>query len=144
MKEENTENEIQELNKKADEGLAKIAITKEADRALSDLLGRVNDGFEAGKATKQEVASYIINSFFNACTDTNIHTLRTLFFNPILLMEATLKKAKETGMVPDSMRQLLYEQFMASNGIQPTAKKTKKTLKDNAIIDSIYSKGAAA
>ncbi len=138
--EENTEDEILDQNKKRDDGLAKIAISKEADRALQDILDRVNDDFEAGKAIKQEITSKIIMDFHNDCTDADIHAIRLQFFNPIMLMETNLKKAKETGKVPDSLRQLLYEQFMTSNKLQPTAKRSKKSLKDNAIIDSIENK----
>lgn len=126
--------EMNELSsKKTDDGLAKIAINKDADRALSDVIGRVNDGFDAGRATKQEVASHIILSFSKDCTESDIHGIRALFFNPILLMEATLKKAKETGVLPGSLRELLFEQFTAS---QSVAKKSKKSLSHNIIKDN--------
>lgn len=127
--------------KKAEDSLAKIAINKEADRALTEIISRVNDGFEAGRATKQEVASHIILSFAKECTESDIHGIRALFFNPISLMEATLKKAKETGVLPDSLRELLFEQFTAG---QPGAKKARKSLNQNIIKDNVLDEREAA
>lgn len=129
------------FSKKTEDSLAKIAISKDADRALSEVLGRVNDGFEAGRATKQEVASHIISNFSKGCTEAEIHAIRALFFNPILLMEATLKKAKETGVLPDSLRDLLFEQFSAG---LPAARKSKKGLNQNLIKDKVSEEGEAA
>lgn len=127
--------------KKTEDNLAKIAVNKEADRALGEILGRVNDSFDAGRATKQEVASHIILSFAKDCTESDIHGIRALFFNPISLMEATLKKAKETGVLPDSLRDLLFEQFTAG---QSTAKKVKKNLNQNIIKDNVLDEREAA
>jgi hypothetical protein len=128
-------------SRKTEDYLAKIAINKDADRALSEVIGRVNDGFEAGRATKQEVASHIILNFAKDCTESEIHAIRAMFFNPILLMEATLKKAKETGVLPDSLRDLLFEQF--SSGL-PATKKSKKNLNNNIIKDNVISDKEAA
>lgn len=130
----------EQASKKSDEALAKIAISKDADRAITEITARVNDDFDAGRATKQEVATHIILQFTKSCTEADIHGIRALFFNPILLMEATLKKAKETGVMPDSLRELLFEQFAAN---QPAAKKNKKTLKDNLIKDKVMDKEVA-
>ena len=139
----NTEDKIQETKQKIEENLAKIAISKESDRALVEILNRIGEGFDAGKATKQDVASHIILHFASNCTDKEIHAMRALFFNPILLMEATLKKAKETGVLPESLRDLLYQQFMQSEP-QPNAKRTKKLLNADIIKDNVSeNKGSA-
>jgi len=138
MSESDLKSEIKEEN------LSKIAITKEADRAASELVARVNDGFEAGKASKQEVTSYAILRFCKACTENDIHAIRELFFNPIALMEATLRKAKETGVIPDSMRELLFQQFVSNSGSAPIAKRSKKNLKSDALNESIEVKEGAA
>lgn len=137
------EKELHDVKQKSEENLSKIAISKEADRGLVEILNRIVDGFDAGRATKQDVASHIIMRFVASCTDKEIHGMRALFFNPILLMEATLKRAKETGILPDALRSLFYEQFMASEP-QPNAKKNKKPLNDNIIKDNVSEdKGAA-
>ena len=134
LEEEGEQNRDQ---KKPDDGLAKIAISKDADRAVSEILSRVSDGFDAGRPTKHEVTSQIILRFFNACTDADVQALRVQFFNPILVMEAMIRKAKETGAVPNSMRDFLYDQYMASSARQPAVKKIKKSLPANVINDNI-------
>ena len=136
------EQEKQEQRKNEDQ-LAKIAISKEADKAVGEILNRVSDGFDAGRPTKHEVTSQIILRFFKEFTDADVHALRVQFFNPILVMEAMVRKAKESGVVPDSMREFLYEQFMASSAVQPAAKKAKKQLKDSVIIDNTKDIGEA-
>lgn len=123
--------------KKSDENLAKIAITKDADRALAEILSKVNTGFDAGRATKQEIASHIILQYAKDCTDQEVHGLRAQFFNPILLMEATLRRAKETGEIPAQLKTLLFEQFAANQILQPIAKRGKKNLKSDIIKDNV-------
>jgi hypothetical protein len=127
-----------------EENIAKIAITKEADRAIVDLVARVNDGFDAGKASKQEVTSHAILNFCKTCTESEIYAIRELFFNPIALMEATLRRAKETGEIPDSLREILFQQFVSTSGNGHSAKKSKKSLKSDALNESISSKDGAA
>ena len=141
-KREDGKEEIRVENK--DENIAKIAITKEADRAIGELVARVNDGFEAGKASKQDVTSFAILRFCKACTESDIYAIRELFFNPIVLMEATLRKAKETGEIPESLREILFQQFISTSGSGHIAKKTKKNLKSDVTIDNLSSKDGAA
>lgn len=130
--EENKEKK-NEVIKKSDD-LAKIAISREADSALVEIIEKINDGFDGGKATKQEVTSFIVLDFFKELTDSHIHKLRFSFFDPITMMEVTLKKAKETGILPESVRELFLKQFADS---AHTVRKPKKNLKSNVIIDNI-------
>ena len=124
-----------ETNK--DDNLAKIAISKDADRAISDLVLRVNDGFDAGKASKQDVTSYAILRFCKTCLESDLYAIREMFFNPIALMEATLRKAKETGEIPQSLREVLFQQFVSTSGTERSAKKPKKSLKTDVTNENI-------
>ena len=49
-----------------------------------------------------------------------------MFFNPIALMEANLRRAKETGEIPQSLREVLFQQFVSTSGNERSAKKLKK------------------
>ncbi len=122
-----------EVIKKSDD-LAKIAISREADAALVEIIEKINDGFDGGKATKQDVTSFIVLDFFKELSDSHIHKLRVSFFDPINMMEATLKKAKETGILPESVKELFLKQFADS---AHTVRKPKKNLKSDVIIDNI-------
>lgn len=133
-----TENNTKEEKKtpRNQEDLAKIAISKEADQALMEILNRVESDFDAGKATKQDVASRMILGFAANCTERDIHAMRMEFFNPILVLEATLRKAKETGVLPEGFRDLLFQQSFA-NDSQPAAKRAKKSLNPDIIKDNV-------
>lgn len=130
--EENKEKKNEGIKKSDD--LAKIAISREADSALVEIIERINDGFDGGRATKQDVTSVIVLDFFKELTDSHIHKLRVSFFDPITMMEATLKKAKETGILPESVKELFLKQFADS---AHTVRKPKKNLKSDVIIDNI-------
>ena len=117
--------------KKSDE-MAKIAISREADLGLVDIISKINDGFEGGKATKQEVTSYIVLEFHKRLNESELLKIRQLFFDPFVMMEATLKKAKETGILPESVRDVLYQEFVNHS---QSSKKQKKSLKLEGIID---------
>ena len=123
--------------------LAKIAISKEADRALVELINRIEDGFDAGRSTKQDIASQIILRFTANYTDQDIHAMRALSFDPILALEAKLRKAKETGIVPDSIRNLMLDELMADKPIA-NAKRTKKNLNHDNIKDIVHPDKEAA
>lgn len=127
---------ISNITLKNEDQWAKIAITKEADRALFDLLNRIQDGFNAGKATKQEVASLIVLKFFKDHNDNDIQEIRARFFDPILMMEAELRKAKETGLLSDSIKEFFQSQFLNHFSAQAQSKKSKKSLNQNIIKDN--------
>ncbi len=141
---ENLNEEIAQVNPKSEDLWSKIAITKESDRALIELLMRIHDGFNAGRATKQELASFIIMRFFNSYSDSDIHEIRSQFFDPILMMEAELRKAKETGILSDAVKEFFQNQFMGSSVTQPNAKKTKKNLNTDIIKDNVLSQKESA
>lgn len=137
---EENRNKKNEIVKKSDD-LAKIAVSREADVALVEIIEKINDGFDGGKATKQDVTSFIVLDFFKELSDSDIHRLRVLFFDPITMMESTLKKAKETGILPESVKELFYKQFSDS---AHTVRKQKKNLKQDVIIDNIINEQEVA
>ena len=128
---------------KKEDDLAKIAISREADRALVELMSRIGDGFDAGRSTKQDIASQIILRFTANYTELDVHAMRVRIFDPILALEAKLKKAKETGIVPDSIRNLMLDEFMAAQPA-PNTKGSKRTLNQNNIKDIVSTNKEAA
>ncbi len=131
MKEENNE-----VKTKNEEMMSKIAITKEADRALIEMYNRISEGFDSGRVTKQDVASQMILRFALACKESDIQDLRKKFFDPILAIEAKLRKAKETGFLSEALKEILYDEFMTQHP-QSSAKRSKKTLPADIITDKV-------
>ncbi|MBV2169289.1 MAG: hypothetical protein KUL82_11345, partial [Bdellovibrio sp.] len=98
-----------------EEVVAKITVTKEAEEAVSQIVIKVNEGFEAGRVNRQDVASWIISRFIESFSDVEIQQLRSAFFNEIALLEAILKKAKQSGNIPAELKAALIGQMnMAS------------------------------
>lgn len=126
--------------KKSDENMAKIAVTKDADRMLVDLVHKLNDGFTAGRATKQDLATLLICLYARDFSEADLHELRAHFFDPIQLWETQLRKAKETGELPKEVREMLYQQFLGQGS---NAKRPKKSLNADIIKDNVVSKEAA-
>ncbi len=94
-----------------EELVAKITVTKEAEEAVSQVVSKVNDGFDAGRVNRQDVASWILTRFIESFSDVEIQQIRGTFFNEIALLEAILKKAKQNGSVPTELKAALMGQM---------------------------------
>lgn len=116
------------VNKKVAEtesdGSVKITITKEAAAYLKELMSRVNDGFEAGQVHRQDIASWIISKFAKNSTDQDIHEIQISHYNDSAMLDSLYRRMKETGEVPEFLRDVLRKQFSGGD----STKKAKKSL----------------
>jgi len=124
-----------------EELIAKITVTKEAEAAVSQIVTRVNEGFEAGRVNRQDVASWIINRFIETFSDAEVQQIRATFFNEIALLEAILKKAKQSGSVPTELKAALIGQV---NTTSNSVKKAKRSLTKESINDGLQKDEEAA
>jgi hypothetical protein len=124
-----------------EEVVAKITVTKEAEEAVSLIVSKVNDGFEAGRVNRQDVASWILRRFVESVSDADVQHIRTAFFDEIALLEAILKKAKQSGSVPDELKVALMGQMNVASG---PAKKSKRSLTRESINDGLKGNEEAA
>lgn len=125
----------------SEETIAKITITKQAEEAVSQIVGRVNDGFEAGRVNRQDVASWILTRFVETFSDTDIQQIRAAFYNEIALLEAILKRAKQSGSIPSELKSALMGQVSAPS-LGP--KKPKRGLTKEFINDELKKDEEAA
>lgn len=109
--EENTKNTISY----AEEALAKIAITKEADRHIIELLNRVNTEFEAGRVSKQDLLSWIVLKFAKDISDADIENIRVDHFDEMAFFHFLYKRAKKTGVVPLEFKKALLSTKIVDN-----------------------------
>ena len=114
--------------------LAKIAITKEADSALIEIMAKVSEGFDGARVIKQDVASHIILEFLKSYDDADIFNIRRHFFDTKAMLRAVLKKAEETGYMPSDVEELFRKKFESSAS---SIKKPKKNLKSDVINDNL-------
>jgi hypothetical protein len=110
---------------------ARIVISSDADTAVLEMTEAVNDGFEAGRATRFDVASFMILWCKTHSNDDVIHEMRRQLADSFSMLDAIHKKAKSSGDLPQELKQAL-EQYFFGSGTQ-SQKKNKKSLKQESI-----------
>ena len=106
-KEEKTE----ENKGNGNEKLERITVSKEAQNTLGTITDRINDGFNAGKVNKTQMANWILKCFLNDLNEAQIKEIRAEHFDEVAMLENILKQAKESGKVPTDFKSLLQKQF---------------------------------
>lgn len=106
-----------------EENFIKITITKESESAAMEIVDKVNSGFKAGKVNRQDVVSWIIMHFKGQFGLEEIKAIRSSFANEITLLESIFKKAKETGVMPNQLKEALRDYL-----VNDTSQKRKKTI----------------
>jgi len=129
-----TENNNALGNEEKVEEVIKITITKEAEKALSEVVKRVNDSFEVGKINRQTVASWLLNKACVELSDAYIKAIRYDNFDPAAALAVLYKKVQVTGVVPKELKELLLSQV----GLEaPTKKPVKSKLTKEYINDEL-------
>lgn len=105
-----------------EENFIKITITKDSENAAMEIVDKVNSGFEAGKVNRQDVVSWIIMHFKGQFGLEDVKAIRSSFANEITLLESIFKKAKETGVMPNQLKEVLRDYL-----VNDTSQKRKKT-----------------
>lgn len=118
--------------KKEIENIVKITITKKSAEVLAELMDRVNHGFWAGKITRQDIASYILENSAQSFSEKQIASVRSLHYDENHMLEAAYRTMRETGEVPEFLREALKKQFQ---GNDESSKKSKKSLNKEYISD---------
>lgn len=122
-----------EINENNDVKFVRAMISKEADSIVNEITNAVNTGFEAGRATKLDVTSFIIHWFKDHYNDELLQMIRVQVANDLTMLDSLVKKAKSSGSLPPELKEVLAQYFFG-NGLN-SAKKGKKILKSEGIID---------
>lgn len=129
MKEEKKETKTE--NKIENDNSVKITVTKLVADSLWELVEKVNAGFDVGKVHRQDVASWIISHFLKSYTEVEVGLIRQSQYTDTLMMESVYRRMRETGEIPDFLRDALRKQFQGSGD----APKKKKSLTKEYIND---------
>ena len=133
----NTEEKIKD-GKTKDEVTKKegrIVVSTEAELVVGEMTDRVNDGFDAGRANRYDVASFMILWFKNNAPDDAILEIRRRSANAFSMLDALQKKYKALGEVPPDIQAVLDKHFFGEAAKEQ--KKTKKNLKHECITDTL-------
>ena len=113
----------------------RMVVSPEAEAAVTELANAVNEGFDAGRATRYDVASFMILWFKNNASDDVIFELRRRSANAFSMLDAVQKKYKAIGELPPDIQAVLDKHFFGETVKEP--KKTKKNLKQECITDTL-------
>ena len=114
------------------ENSVKITIAKQVADRLWKFVEKVNEGFEAGRVHRQDVASWIISNFLDSPSESDLNSIRKTYYDDALMLESMYRQMKETGEIPEFIRDALRKQFQ---GAPETPKKIKKPLTKEFISD---------
>lgn len=136
-KSEGQENNGKEKEQRLEE-VVKITMSKEAETQLTRVMERVNDGFEAGRINRQELASWAVLRFAQECNADVIRSIRQEHFDEVAFLESVLRRGKETGKLPQEIRNALKLHL----GMEPQSKKpSKRALTQDYINDVVLADG---
>jgi hypothetical protein len=100
-----------EKNLEQSEGVRRIWISKELDEKLEIILKRVNDGFDGGKISRAQIVTWQLTRWTDTCSDRDIEMIRLANVNEVTMLEAIIRKAKESGEMPQELRLLIRKQL---------------------------------
>jgi hypothetical protein len=111
-----------------DENTTKIPITKEAEKLFSEIVDKVNAGFEAGRLVRRDVASWIISRFSNRYSDADIKEMRQDHLSEDILLESFYRKMKDLNQLPPEVRKILLSTLNVDDSAHGTARRRGKNV----------------
>ncbi|HEY8269832.1 MAG TPA: hypothetical protein VIG33_03025 [Pseudobdellovibrionaceae bacterium] len=132
--EEKTERQEKENKKEKNE--IQITIGTLAEMKVSNLLDCVNDGFELGRVSRKDLASYLLLKAVEKFNDEDVVKVRGQTLTDLSLLEYELKQARETGFVPEDLREFLRKKANLALGSKKS-KKTGQNKNSNAICPNV-------
>lgn len=135
MKEENrnTEDKEQKSKEETSKKEGRMVVSLEAEAVVAEFADAVNDGFDAGRATRFDVASFMILWFKAHAPDDVILEIRRRSANAFSMLDAVQKKYKAIGELPPDIQAVLDKHFFGDAAKEQ--KKAKKNLKPEYITD---------
>jgi hypothetical protein len=110
--------------------LSKIAIVKDADEGLDRMHTEINEGFSAGRVTKVDLASWIVQYFESQCFEKCRERIQKDHFDNVAYLESVveqLRKARKEGTAADIGALLLP----LTGQVKLNAQKRKGVCEDN-------------
>ena len=91
----------------------RVVVSREANDATDAVLTKVNADWEAGKVTKPQLVSFILQRFQAKLSEKDIQEIRSHYFDKVVYLEGLLKRARETGQMPPELDQLFQDNVAA-------------------------------
>lgn len=120
----------------------RMVVSLEAESAVAEFADAVNEGFDAGRATRFDAASFMILWFKNNAPDDAVLEMRRRSANAFSMLDAVQKKYKAIGELPPDIQAVLDKHFFGE--AVKESKKTKKNLKQESLNERLLESDEAA
>ena len=120
---ESVETETRGNQEKKTEDNYRISISKAAERAVVELMDKVNQDSAAGQVNRMQVASWVLVKFAEDATSEDIKAMRRDHVNDMDLLEHVFKQSKESGKIHPEMREFLRKIMGVDGAVRKSAKK---------------------
>lgn len=117
-----------EENSKSDD-LYRLTMTRDAEKALVEMLDKVNTGFSGGRINRTEMVSWALIQLNKDLSENHLQDIRAIHFDELAALESMYKKAKESGVVSAELRSILLKQ----TGFDAPTKKPAKIKVDKDV-----------
>ncbi|MGZ3771362.1 MAG: hypothetical protein ACXWRG_17055 [Bdellovibrio sp.] len=124
---------VKENKVKKEKDEIQITVTLDCESALSDQLDKVNEGFEFGRVTRKQLAVYLLEKGLREFNDDDVQAVRQSTLTDILILDHLYRQAKESGVVPDALKEILWK-TMNLTGATKKPKKSIQSKYSNAIL----------
>lgn len=125
----------EDKNPKTEETTYRLTVSKSAEQALMGVMERVNDGFEGGRVSRTDLASWVLVKFAERVSENDVREIRAEHFNELALLESIYRRSRESGRVPPELRALLQSQI----GLEPAPKRPGKGRLTKAYTNDVMS-----
>jgi hypothetical protein len=133
MEIESIEKEKKGNQDKKTEDTYRISISKGAEKAVVEVMERVNQGFTAGQVNRSQLTSWILARYAETANPDEIRAIRMDHVNEIALLEHYYREAKESGKLQPEVRDLIRKLA----GVDDMQRKVSKKGLKNVINDDI-------
>lgn len=109
----------------------RVVITKEANAALEEIVGRVSEGFNGGTVAKSDIANYVFLNLSKFFSEADIKCLRSIHFDEKKMLGAVLKNEND---LPEDLKKVVRQFFGIA---EKDKKKPNKTSFDLSTVQSV-------
>lgn len=92
-------------------GSSRVVISNEANFELEKMVGRVSDGYSAGKITKSDLANYMFLNIDKLISESDLKSLKELHFDDKMILSTLLKRPSE---IPKDIKDAIRSHFGVS------------------------------
>ncbi|MBX3020175.1 MAG: hypothetical protein KF799_00735 [Bdellovibrionales bacterium] len=107
----NLEKKEEEKEKEKGDELYRITMTREAEKALGDMLEKANSGFIGGKINRTQLVSWTLIKMSQDINESSLQELRSAHFDDISALESLFRKAKDSGEISPELREILMKEI---------------------------------